>query len=63
MQVVQDRKQPFARAVAVAPLRQPGQRPLQRILDQIVGLAIIARERSRVAAKPRDFSCYGISAR
>ena len=51
MQVVQDGEQPLARAVALAPLLQPGQRPLQRVLDQIVGLAFVARERARVAAQ------------
>src|SRR5262245_65510858 len=63
MQVVQDRKQPLARTVAVAPLPEPRQRPLQRVLDQIVGLTVIAREGSRIAAQPRDFGCYSISAR
>ena len=63
MQVVQDGEQPLARVVALAPLLEPSQRPLQRVLDQIVGLAVVARERPRVAAQPRDLGSHGIAAR
>ena len=54
VEIVQDREQPLARVVALAPLLEAGQRPFQGILDQVVGLAVVAQERARVASKPRD---------
>ncbi|MFO1297652.1 MAG: hypothetical protein U1F25_15080 [Rubrivivax sp.] len=52
--VVRDRQQPHqhvALGVELAPVRE---RPLQRLLRQVVGFAGFVRERSRIAAQARD---------
>jgi len=63
VQIVQDRKQPLAGVFAVTPLRKTSEGTLERILDQIVGLGVIAKQSARVPAQARNFCGDSFSTR
>ncbi len=55
IKIVHDGEQPLARALAVPPLMKPGKGPYDAILDKIVGLIGIAKERPGITSEMRDF--------
>src|SRR5262249_8823185 len=55
VEIVKNGEQPLARVVAFAPLLQTRQRALQRVLDEVVGLVVVAEKRARIAPQARDF--------
>src|SRR5262245_43712457 len=63
VQIMQYRKQPLARIVPLPPLLQPRQCTLQRVLDEIIGLAAVADQSARVTPQARNFCRNGFPAR
>jgi hypothetical protein len=55
-QVVHDREQPPPGAFSGLPVIETDQRPLQAVLDEVVGGVAVAQQRARIAAQARNFT-------